>query len=61
MFIRRVKFRGKIGAVQLIWCAGKVYNTLVRECTEMTIWKTEEIGAYCDEGKCHMTERWPFK
>ena len=33
--------------------------TLVGKCFEMAVWKTEEIGVYC--GKCHMTDRWPFK
>ena len=40
-----------------------------RECTqhfvwemfEMAIWKTEETGAYYDEAKCRMTDRWAFK
>jgi hypothetical protein len=31
------------------------------EMFEMAIWKTEEIGAYYDENKCHMTDRWPCK
>ena len=31
------------------------------EMFEMAIWKTEEIGAYYNENKCHMTDRWPCK
>jgi hypothetical protein len=33
-----------------------VYSTLVGKCLEMAIWGKEEIGAYFDENKCHMTE-----
>jgi hypothetical protein len=61
MFIRLVKFGKTQGAAQVVWSTGNVYSTLVGKCFEMTIWKTGEIGAYYDEGKCHMTGCWPFK
>ena len=56
MFIKIVKFRKTQGAAQVVWSTGNVYSTLVGNCFEMTIWKTEEIGAYYDEDKCHMTD-----
>jgi hypothetical protein len=37
------------------------YQDLVGKCLEMAMWRTEEIVAYYDKDKCHMTERWPFK
>jgi len=45
----------------VVWSTGNVHSTLVRKCFEMAVWKTEEIGAHCDEDKCHMADRWPFK
>ena len=56
-----VKFRKTQGSAQEVWSTGNVYSTLVAKCFEMAVWKTEEIGAYNDEDKCHMTEHWPFK
>ena len=56
-----VKFRKTQGSAQEVWSTGNVYSTLVAKCFEMAVWKTEEIGAYYDEDKCHMTDCWPFK
>ena len=61
MFIKIVKFRETQGAAEVVCSTGNVYSILVGKCFEMAMWKTEEIGAYCDEDKCHMTDRWPFK
>jgi hypothetical protein len=61
MLIRIVKFRKTHVAAQLVRSTWNVYSTLVGRCFEMSMWKTDEIGAYCDEGRCHMTDRWPFK
>jgi len=61
MFIRIVKFKKTQGAAQVVWSTGNVYSTLVGKCFEMAMWKTEVFGAYYDEDKCHMTDRWPFK
>ena len=61
MFIRIVKFRKTQGADQLVCSTGNVYSSLVGKCFEMAIWKAEETGAYYDDDKCHMTDRWPFK
>jgi len=61
MFIRIVRFRKTQGAAQVVWSTGNVYSTLVGICFEMTDCNTEEYGAYYDEDKCHMTDRWPFK
>jgi hypothetical protein len=61
MLIRTVKGRETQGAAQVVCSTGNVYSTLVGKCLEMAIWETEGIGAYCDEDKCHMTDRWPFK
>ena len=58
MFIKIVKFRETQGAAEVV--LRNVYSTLVGKCFEMAVWKTE-ISAYCDEDKCHMTDRWPFK
>ena len=59
MLIRIVEFRETQGAAQMVWSTGNVYRTLVGKGFEMAAWKTEEIGVYW--GKCHMTDRWPFK
>jgi hypothetical protein len=61
MFIRIVKFRETRGAAQLVWSTGNINSTLVGKGFEMAFWKTKEIGAYYDEDKCRMTDRWPFK
>jgi len=61
MLIRIVKFRKTQGALKAAWNTRNICNNLVGNCFEMAMWKTEEIGAYYDEGKCHMTDRWPFK
>jgi hypothetical protein len=61
MFIRILKFRKTQGATQVVWSTGIAYSNLVGKCFEMAIWKTEEIGVYNDEDKCHMTNCWPFK
>ena len=45
----------------MVWSTGNVYSTLVGKGFEMAVWKTEKIGAYYDEDKCHMTDRLPFK
>jgi len=45
----------------VVWSTGTGYGTLVGECSEMAIWKTETFGAYYDEDNCHMTDSWPFK
>jgi len=45
----------------VVWSTGNVYSTLVGKGFEMAVWKTEKIGAYYDEDKCHMTDRLPFK
>jgi hypothetical protein len=57
MFMRAVKFRKTQWAAQVVWNTGNVYSTVVGKCFEMVIWKTEEIGAYCDKDKCHITDR----
>jgi hypothetical protein len=49
MLIRVVKFRKTQGAAQVGWSTGNVYNVLDEKCFEMTIWKTEEIGAYYND------------
>jgi hypothetical protein len=61
MFIRAVKFRKTQGAAQVVWKTGNAYSTLVGKCFELAICKIEEIGAYYDKDKCHMTDCWPSK
>ena len=61
MLIRIVKFRKTQGAAQVVWSTKNVYTTLVGKSFEMAIWKMEDTGAYYDENKCHLTDRWPFE
>jgi len=61
MLIRIVKFRISQGAAKVVWSTGNVYSTLDGKCFEMAICNTEEFGAYYDEDKCRMSDRWPSK